>query len=84
MGFVVQIGMINQMLRNWLCFKTMPEPATKQQLKAYLGLLQCYRDRDMLPQLARTAYQPYATTSKNYVFMWTEKISKYFHLTKTN
>jgi hypothetical protein len=81
MGFVVQHGVIKPDPQKLDMLKKMPEPSTKQQLKAYLGLLQFYRD--MLPHLAHTAFQLYAATSENYVFQWTDKLSKYFNLTKT-
>jgi hypothetical protein len=81
MGFVVQHGVIKPDPQKSDVLKKMPEPSTKQQLKAYLGLLQFYRD--MLPHLAHTAFPLYAATSENYVFQWTDKLSKYFNLTKT-
>jgi hypothetical protein len=81
MGFLVQHGVIKPDPQKLDMLKRMPEPTTKQQLKAYLGLLQFYRD--MLPHLAHTAYQLYAATSENYTFQWTDKLSEYFHLTKT-
>ena len=81
MGFLVQFGLIKPDPQKIDMLRRMPEPTTKQQLKAYLGLLQFYRD--MLPHLAHTAYQLYAATSENYVFQWTDQLSKYFYLTKT-
>ena len=81
MGFVVQHEMIKPDPQKLDMLKKMPEPNNKQQLKAYLGLLQFYRD--MLPHLAHTAYQLYAATSENYTFQWTKELSKYFNLTKS-
>ena len=60
MGFLVQFGVIKPDPQKLDMLKKMPEPQTRQQLKAYLGLLQFYRD--MLPHLAHTAYQLYAAT----------------------
>jgi hypothetical protein len=76
MGFLVQFGLIKPDPQKIDMLRRMPEPTTKQQLKAYLGLLQFYRD--MLPHLAHTAYKLYAATSENYVFQWTDQLSKYF------
>ena len=69
MGFGVKEGEIRpdshkiDMLRKTCVLKT------KADLKAYLGLLQFYRN--MLPHLAHTAHHLYAATSDNFSFQWT-------------
>jgi hypothetical protein len=81
MGFQVQHGKIMPDPAKIDMLVKTATPTTKAELKAYLGLLQFYRD--MLPHLAHTAHRLYAATSENFVFQWTDTLDKAFHLTKS-
>jgi hypothetical protein len=81
MGFVVEHGKIlPDPLKIDMLLRT-PEPNSRQDLRAFLGLLQFYRD--MLPHLAHTAHLLYAATSDNFQFQWTGTLARAFKLTKT-
>ena len=81
MGFVVEQGKVKpDPLKIDMLLNT-PEPQSVADLRAYLGLLQFYRE--MLPHLAHTAHQLYAATSENYNFQWTPTLAKAFQTTKT-
>jgi hypothetical protein len=77
----VEYGLIKSDPQKMDMLKKIPEPTNQHQLKAYLGLLQFYRD--MLPHLAHSAHQLYAATSENHAFQWTDVLSKAFHLSKS-
>ena len=80
MGFEVSEGIIKPDPHKIDMLRKTPTPTTRADLKAYLGLLQFYRN--MLPHLAHAAHQLYAATSENYVFQWTSTIQQAFEATK--
>jgi hypothetical protein len=81
MGFIVEHGRISPDPQKIDMLLRTPEPENKQDLRAFLGLLQFYRD--MLPHLAHTAHQLYAATSDNFQFQWTATLKKAFKTAKT-
>ena len=80
MGFEVSEGIIKPDPHKIDMLRKTPTPTTRADLKAYLGLLQFYRN--MLPHLAHAAHQLYAATSENYVFQWTSTLQQAFEATK--
>ena len=80
MGFEVKQGEIRPDSHKIDMLRKTVVPKTKADLKAYLGLLQFYRN--MLPHLAHTAHSLYAATSENFTFQWTEKLQQAFDATQ--
>ena len=80
MGFEVKEGEIRPDSHKIGMLRKTCVPKTKADLKAYLGLLQFYRN--MLPHLAHTAHHLYAATSDNFSFQWTNTLQQAFDATK--
>jgi hypothetical protein len=80
MGFEVKNGEIRPDSHKIDMLRKTKVPKTKAELKAYLGLLQFYRN--MLPHLAHTAHHLYNATSDNYSFQWTETLQNAFNATQ--
>ena len=81
MGFLVEHNLIKPDPQKMDMLRKITEPTNQHQLKAYLGLLQFYRD--MLPHLAHSAHKLYAATSQNHTFQWTKTLSEAFKRSKS-